>query len=88
MVKATIQLKDGRTGILLGLSDGNLVRLKTGQPIYIDLDSVKLPEGAPVGAIALFYGPTEGALVAELKDLIGPNTDVRVLATPGDGRPM
>lgn len=50
--------------ILLGLTEGNIVRLKNGQPIRVAIRScgVDLP-----GNIAIVYGPTEAHIEGELR---------------------
>ena len=60
----------------LGLSDGNLERLRQGKPIVIDLQKMN-----PLfkGNIIIFWGPTEQAMADYLRDTgkIGPTTEVK-----------
>jgi predicted kinase len=59
--------------ILMGLSEGNVNRLRNGRPIVADIRSfgVDLP-----GRIAVVYGKTEADIEAEMRGhgLIGPET--------------
>lgn len=86
MVKCMATMPDGRVLIVLGISEGNVARLKHGEPIYFDPAALKIAPGATIGAITLFYGRDEAELARTLKTLIGPQTDV--IAVPrGDERP-
>lgn len=88
MVKAMARLSDGRVLLVLGISDGNIARLKNGEPIYFDGAAVKLEPHEVLGAaVTLFYGKDEAELGRTLKTLIGPETNV--IAVPrGDERPQ
>ena len=58
--------------IVLGLSDGNLKRLREGKPIHI--------HGAEWGQpfdIVIFWGKTEAVMAKMIEPYIGPNTVVR-----------
>ncbi len=57
-----IKLRAGEA-ILLGLSEGNLRLLKQGRPILIQGEDV----GLPGVRIAIMYGETEAAIVAEIR---------------------
>lgn len=63
MLRVGVNDKDNRL-ILMGLSEGNVERLKAGFPIKADLKSfgVDLP-----GKIAVIYGKTEADIEAELR---------------------
>lgn len=43
MIKTVSKLPDGKTLVVLGLSDGNVDRLKQDEPIAFDLQSLGLP---------------------------------------------
>ena len=86
MVKARATLPDGRVLIVMGLSDGNIDRLKQGEPIYFDPAQLKITPGTVVGAITVFYGRDEAELARTLKTLIGPKTEV-INVPRGDERP-
>jgi hypothetical protein len=75
MFKAKAKAGDGRTLVILGLSDENIARLQQGQPIYFDTDQLKIPAGETVGHICLLYGKDEATIAHELSSLIGPQTD-------------
>jgi len=80
MIQARLALPDGRILILLGLSDGNLARLKDDQPLRVDpAVLLSLQPGEVVGGIVIVYGKTEGDILRKLEDdgLIGPKTLVR-----------
>lgn len=68
--------KDGKPHhvVILGLSHGNLTRLKAGQPIAFDGAEV----GVPGVEIMIFSGETEQAMAREIEELIGPQTRVRI----------
>jgi hypothetical protein len=58
--------------IMLGLSDGNLKRLREGKPIHI--------HGAEWGKsfdLVIFWGETEAAMAKMVEPYIGPDTIVR-----------
>jgi hypothetical protein len=86
MVKAMATMPDGRVLIVMGISEGNVERLKKGEPIYFDPAALRIKEGATIGAIALFYGEDEAELTRTLRTLIGPKTDV-IVVPRGDARP-
>lgn len=87
MIKAKMTLKDGRAGLVLGLSEGNIERLKKGEPIFFDIATMKLTPGTEIGGVTIFYGKTEGHMTAVLSEFIGPDTEV--IAVPrGDERPQ
>lgn len=58
---------------IMGLSEGNIERLRNGHPIHAELSS--FVPGLP-GAIAVFYGKTEADIEAMLREhgLVGPET--------------
>lgn len=72
MIKFTAD-RAGRTLIGLGISAGNVQRLKEGKPIHIHLEELNLPWKAD---IMIMYGETEQALADELKEFISPETVV------------
>lgn len=87
MVKAMATLPDGRALIVMGISAGNVDRLKAGQPIYFDSSQLHIKPGTGLGVITLFYGENDAELARVLKTLIGPQTDV-VVVPHGDGKPQ
>lgn len=88
MVKAMARLSDGRVLLVLGISDGNIARLKQGEPIYFDGAAVKLEPHEILGAaVTLFYGKDEAELGRTLKTLISPETEVHIIPR-GDERPQ
>ncbi len=87
MVKAMATMADGRVLIVMGISQGNVDRLKHGEPIYFDPAALRIPPGTEIGGITLFYGKDDAELVRTLRTLIGASTEV--IAVPrGDGRPQ
>lgn len=60
MIKARL----GDTGLLIGLSAGNVEKLRKGQPIVFDLSAV----GLPAGKCVIIYGTTEETIAKELAD--------------------
>lgn len=87
MVKATAKMRDGRTAIVMGISDANVQLLKDGQPIYFDPAALKIAPGTDIGGITLFYGKDEGELARTIRTLIGPQTEV-ITVPRGDERPQ
>lgn len=83
MIKAKGEDEHGNPVLLFGLSGENLRRLRQGQPIKINLAEMGLAGLA--GYAVIFYGNTEDAMVAHLReagmlseDLIShPTTDVQ-----------
>lgn len=73
MIKFVANSDSGRTLIGLGLSAGNLQRLKEGKPIHIHFEEINLPWNA---SLMIMYGDTEDAMKEELKEFIGPETVV------------
>lgn len=62
----------GKRMLVLGLSDGNLMRLREGKPIHV----LGVEWGQPVD-LMIFWGPTEAAMAEMVKPFIGPETVVR-----------
>lgn len=62
----------GRGVIVLGLEEGNVERLRAGNPIHIHADDLGF-----TGEIIIILGKDADALAEILKPMIGPNTDVR-----------
>lgn len=61
MIKASTTHADGRPLVFLGLSDGNLVRLREGKPILIDMKPYGLD-----GWAVIMHGATEEDITREL----------------------
>jgi hypothetical protein len=61
MIKANATMKDGRNLVILGLSEGNIQKLKLGKPIQVDLE----PFGG-TGAVVILYGSTEADITRDL----------------------
>jgi hypothetical protein len=78
MLKAMARLENGRFLIVLGITDGNVQRMKEGQPIYFDPVSIEIPPGSEIQAITLFYGKDEAELARTVRTLIGPTTKVNL----------
>jgi hypothetical protein len=57
--------------VMLGLSDGNLMRLREGKPIHI----LGADWGKPFD-IVIFWGPTEEAMAKMIEPFIGPESIV------------
>ena len=62
MVKAGATNNEGKPVVILGLSEGNLQRLRQGKPILVDL----LPFGMD-GQAVITYGKTEADITRVLK---------------------
>lgn len=59
-----IKARFGDTGLLIGLSAGNLKKLQAGQPILFDMSAV----GLPAGRCIIMFGETEEAIAKDLAD--------------------
>lgn len=66
---------DGTTSKILGLgiSEGNVVKLKQNMPIRVDLHDLGLTEG-PLRYVDLFYGGTDQDLADMIKPMVGPES--------------
>lgn len=53
--------------IILGLSEGNIRKLKADEPVFIDAD--RDPELGFEQDVAIVYGETEAAIVQGLRDV-------------------
>jgi hypothetical protein len=76
MLKAIARAKDGRAILVLGITGGNVQRMKEGKPIYFDLDALHVSPADRLGHVTVFYGETEAALHDTIKGLLGPNTEI------------
>lgn len=75
MIKFTgINKESGRVLLGLGLTDENIKRLKTGQPIMFPLEEVLA--NAEIDVL-IFHGTDETQIEKELQKHIGPGTKVR-----------
>ena len=63
MIKFKAKSKDGNTLVGLGLSEGNIKRLKAKQPILIRGTELNIDHD-----ISIMYGETEESLKEELKE--------------------
>lgn len=72
MIKFAVNTKEKGLLMGFGLSEGNIERLKAGQPIMINLEDMGLMKGS----IMIFYGKTEAEMAEMLKPFIGPETKV------------
>lgn len=80
MIQALATMGDGRTLIMIGLSQGNIDRLQRQQPIHVDPAVVLgLKATDIIGGILIFYGKSEGDITKVLHEsgLITDNTVVR-----------
>lgn len=58
--------------VFFGLSETNMVRLREGKPIKIDMYELGL-----FGTVIIFYGETEEKMRDDLAEFVGPETDYR-----------
>jgi len=72
MIKFTA-IEEDRGFIGIGLSEGNINKLKEGKPILFKLSDMGMNSKLEV---IIFYGETEEAMAEELKQFIGPDTYV------------
>lgn len=73
MIKATAQAKNGRTLILLGIEEGNVVKLKEGKPILVKSEDLHLPGNFE---IMICYEETGDKMLEKLRQYIGDDTIV------------
>jgi hypothetical protein len=66
-----LKAKAGDT-VLFGLSETNMVRLREGKPIKIDMSELGLP-----GSVIIFYGETEEKMRDDIAQFVGPDTNYR-----------
>lgn len=71
MIKFTSSGQDGRTLVGLGLSAGNIQRLKEGKPIHVHFEELNLPYKID---LMIMYGETEQELTKELRPFINSRT--------------
>ena len=69
MIKARATLADGRPLYALGLSDGNLQRLREGKPIFFDMADM-----GSTGKMLIFWGATEAEMYEWFKDHLPETT--------------
>jgi len=69
--------EDGRpvTIVMLGLTYGNLERLKKGQPIKFSGDTAGLTDDIE---FIIFAGESERSMQKEMMDLVGPKTKLKI----------
>jgi hypothetical protein len=63
MIKFITRGKNGQSIVGLGLSEGNVERLKKNDPMYFSLDALGI-EGVD---IMIVYGETEESIIADFK---------------------
>lgn len=69
MLKAKMTGKDGKPGLILGITMENVKRLKEGQPIKVDLTEMGLNAD-----LMIFYSTDEQGLIATIAPYIGKDT--------------
>ena len=69
MLKAKLTGKDGKPGLILGITMENVKRLKEGQPIKVDLTEMGLNAD-----LMIFYATDEQGLIATIAPFIGKDT--------------
>lgn len=73
MIKLAATTDRGRKLVVLGITEGNVMRLREGKPIHIHGEEVNLPGFE----IWIALGKDEETLAEQFKPLIGPETAVR-----------
>lgn len=69
MLKAKITKPDGKPGLIFGITEENVQRLKKGQPIAVDLTEMGLNAD-----LMIFYSRDERGLIATIAPYIGKDT--------------
>jgi hypothetical protein len=77
MIKCVGHSAAGVPALMLGLTDGNLELLRSGQPILLELTGLGLPWGE--GVIAIFHGKTTADIEQMLREngMITPETQIK-----------
>jgi len=70
MLKFSGRKNDGGRIVGLGLSDGNLQRLREGKPILFNLATLGLMDCD----VLIFWGATEELMAEQMAQLVGPDT--------------
>ena len=80
MIRAVKKMADGSVLLLLGVDDGNIERLTSGQPIHVEGASV----GIPGVNVAIMHGHTLQDIMDELKaNGVDLPVDRLPIVTPG-----
>lgn len=76
MIRALAITPEGKPIIVLGITRGNVERLKRGQPIRVTGASINCPE---VESVLVFYGENESVIAEDLREagLITAETAIR-----------
>lgn len=64
MIKARMTMRSGGVGILLGITDRNIERMRAGDPIRVDLG--ELDPSLAGTAVYIITGADEGAITRQL----------------------
>lgn len=73
MVKFTASSSDGRRKLIgFGITNGNIRKLRKGQPIHVAGEEI----GVPGLDFTIFWGRDEAQLEREMRPFIGPDTHV------------
>ena len=78
MLQAKMNGKDGRDFLVLGLSEGNLKRLREGLPLHLQKEKTGVSAD-----IVIFWGETEAQMYKDFKGFIGPETEVSISLKTG-----
>lgn len=70
MIKAKLTSKNGSI-FLFGLTASNIKKLQEKKPIYFKSDKMGI-----TGEILIMFGETEAAIMEELRDFVGPDTEI------------
>lgn len=73
MIKLGATTDKGRKLLVLGITEGNVQRLREGKPIHVHGEEM----GAPGVEVVIVLGANEEALAEQFAPMIGPETDVR-----------
>jgi len=78
MIKARATTNGDTPVYVLGLSDENILRLRSNKPIIVKLEDMGGPPG--LGEVMICWGKTERDIVDYLAPSIGPDTKVSIEA--------
>lgn len=72
MIRFRATAEDGSTVIGLGITDGNIDRLRQGRPIWVEGGSV----GVPGVKVVIYWGRDEYDATEQVSALLGPDTQI------------
>lgn len=85
MIKAAAEKQDGSLLLVFGLSRRNCELILDGKPILINIEKFRHMAAAATAKkieICIMGGETEEAIAEELKEFVGPETELIISGSP------